>query len=113
MSTIFFIGSNSFNQYDMSLPGDISSEPISIQNLSGYSVQTSWSGASNTDARVLTEASNDKVNWVTIDVSVLSTASGSNLLNVENAMYQWIRNTFDKNSETTGILTVSVCGKTP
>lgn len=107
---IFALGAKPFDAYAMSAVGDLSFT-FDIRGIVGYSVHTFWSGASATDADVLIQGSNDGTNFVTIDTVDIGAAAGAELFNVERGMYQYIRIYFDKNSETTGSLTVALCGK--
>jgi len=108
---IFVNGKSLFTNYSMATAGDLSSEVIDIRNAIGYSVQTRWSGAGATDALVLIQGSNDGTNFVSVSSVLVGAASGANLLNVERAMYKFMRVVFDKNSETTGTLNVDLCVK--
>jgi len=108
--TAFTLGTTPFSQYSIA-SGNSISDNISIEKISGYSVQINWSGASNTTATVEVQASNDGINFITIDTTTLDVASDDKLLNVERAMYRFIRINFTQNSETTGTLNVVLGGK--
>lgn len=105
------IGNKLFNNYSMATAGDLASSVVEIKTITGFAVHVVWSGASATDADVLTQGSNDGVNFVTVDTCDIGAASGQKLINIERAMYSYVRVFFDKNSETTGTLSVTLSGK--
>jgi len=106
----FLLGEKPFDSYLMSQPDD-KSYTFDIRSLIGYSVHTYWTGASTTTSSIIIQASNDQTSWVTVDTVNIDTVAGSDLLNVERAMYQWMRIYYIKGAETSGLLTVSLCGK--
>lgn len=107
----FANGEKLFNNYAMSTSGDANSAIVDMREIIGYSVQVVWSGASATNAACLIKASNDGINFVEVASIAIDAASGNSLVNVERAMYAFLMLTFDKNSETTGLLTAQLCGK--
>lgn len=109
-SQAFLLGEKPFDSYSMSLSGD-RSYIFDIRSLIGFSVHTYWTGASTTTSSIIIQASNDLNSWITVDTVEINAATGADLLNVERAMYQWMRIYYSKGSETSGLLTVSLCGK--
>lgn len=108
---IFRFNPTVFNSYAMATSGDATSGAFEIKELVGFSVQVRWSGASATDADVLIQGSNDGINFSPVSTINIGAASGSVMYNLERAMFSHIRVVFDKNSETTGLLTVILAGK--
>jgi uncharacterized phosphosugar-binding protein len=105
------LGNKLFDNYSMANAGNFNSSVIEIKTITGYAVHVIWSGASATDANFLLQASNDGLNWVTIDTTIINAASGQKLINIERAMYSYVRARFVKNSETSGTLSAILSGK--
>lgn len=94
---------------DMS--SNITGDVINIQNVKGYAVQFIWTGASPVGELDI-EASNDGETFTSILDSTLEVAanSGDYLVNVENALYGYIRVVYTSTSGS-GDLTCFVNGQ--
>lgn len=93
----------------INMNADTTSEIIELQRVTCYAVQSIWSGASGTLVMTV-EASNDRVNFTSVDSYSISSSSGSRLLNVEKAGYAYIRIVLDQTGGG-GTLSVHVNGK--
>lgn len=74
-----------------------------------YSVQSVWTGTSPI-GNLLTQASNDNINWTTIDTLALTGNSGTYIYNSPLAGYAYVQITYTFTSGT-GSLTSTLCGK--
>ena len=84
---------------------------VAIQGLSCYAVQSSWAGFnSDASARIVTQGSNDNVNWTQVDSVTPSGTTGSYLLNVEKAGYRFVQVSYTQTSGV-GTLTTTISGK--
>ena len=82
-----------------------------IQGLTCYAIQSVWTGFnSDSSARIVTQGSNDGVNWTQVDSVTPSGATGSYLLNVEKAGYRFVQVSYTQSSGT-GTLTTTISGK--
>lgn len=95
----------------VSMASGTTSSSINIQNITCYAIQCYWTGFSAGGSETIyTEASNDDVNYTTIDAFIPSGTSNSNMLNVEKAGYRFVRIRYVPNGGT-GTLSVTVSGK--
>jgi hypothetical protein len=74
------------------------------------SVQMIWSGADGFDARLIPQASNDKVNWCNLlpstQIKKVDETDGCQLYQLIDIGYKYYRVKFEKNSNATGLMTI-------
>lgn len=91
---------------------------INIRQIIGYSVHFYWANGTGTNGTLIVEATNDNLDAtpVTPTYSIIAstnvtTVSGDWMLNVERAMYSYIRLRWVPSSGTGGILTAKASTK--
>ena len=100
-----------FDALDMSTV-DIASDTQSIQSITCYAVQAYWdSFTGNGTERIITEGSNDAINWSTLDSFIPTGTTNSRMLNVEKAGYAYVRIHYTCDGGAVGNLTTRLSGK--
>lgn len=74
---------------------DATSEAENVNNVTCIAIQSIWTGFGGA-VTCYTEASNDGVNFTTVDSYSLSGVSGTRMLNIEKAGYAWIRARYEQ-----------------
>ena len=103
LDSIFTNGEKPFDNYNVTL-GNLTSSVFDLRQSIGYAVQVAWSGVTGSGATLVVEIGNDGVNYQELQTYTLSTSTGNNILNVERAMYQWVRLRFVAGSISAGLL---------
>jgi hypothetical protein len=74
------------------------------------SVQMIWTGADGFDARLIPQASNDKDNWCNLlsstQIKKVDATDGCQLYHLPDIGYKFYRIFFEKNSNSTGLMTI-------
>ena len=104
----------------VSLGSDITSGPIDVKHLKGFSIIAAWTGDAQGTLKL--EASNSDYSdpnrvpsapiWTDITgSSVTVNGAGENGWNVTDAFYAYVRIVFTRVSSTTGTITAEACAK--
>jgi hypothetical protein len=103
---MFRINVKVFEQVSMGV--SLMSQVIDISEVVGYCVHAIWSGTPT--GQIITEGSNDGVNFVSVNQQNTAGAAGQHLLNVEHQHYRYVRIRFNRVSGS-GLLDCYVSGK--
>lgn len=103
----------------VSLSAQQTSHYINIRDIVGYAVHFSWANGSGTIGTLIVEATNDNLEdaylitpvYSIIASAAVTTNSGDWLLNVERAMYSYIRLRWVPSAGTGGTLTAKTSSK--
>lgn len=94
------------------MTGDLNSDAININEVSNFAIQGFYSAFGGVQSAVLNiQASCDGTNFVTINSTSITTASGSFIYNASNVGYSHVRANFDWSTGTGGSLTVILNAK--
>jgi hypothetical protein len=97
---------------DQSMSADFTTPYSIVHGWDNGSLVMSWTGASSTTALLLPEASNDAVNWckliATSQAKKVDDVAGCQMYLFSFFSYKYFRFRFSKQSETTGLMTVSL-----
>jgi hypothetical protein len=87
-------------------------DAISIQSLTCYAVQTSWTGLTVSGGEsIATWSSNDGEIWSVEDNFIPAGTTGNRMLNVEKAGYRFVKIVYTPGPSTVGTLLVTISGK--
>jgi hypothetical protein len=104
---IFLMNSPVLNGADISLsPSAI----VDISTVSGYCVHAIWPSGSSPTGNLVISASNDGINFVSLDTTALGGTAGQRLYNVEGAHYRFVEVSVAYTSGS-GTITAYVSGK--
>ncbi len=82
-----------------------------IRNCVGYAAQFVWTDGSSTSASVVVQGSLDDTTYTDISSFNITTTSGSALINVERAMYTFVRFVFTRTGGTGGTISGKISVK--
>lgn len=97
----------------VAMTADRTSDAISVNQLVCGAIQCVWTGTPA--GNIIVQASCDPVsptNWIAIDTEAAGGAAGSNLVQLADIGYEWVRVFYDFSSST-GALTVRASFKGP
>lgn len=95
---------------DASMGADVTSTVKDISECTCVAVQGVWSAGSSPVGNMILQASLDDVTYSDISTLAVSGNSGSNLFNVDNPGYRYLRLFYDRTSGS-GTLNVRISGK--
>lgn len=93
---LFVINKKVFDQQSMAT--NLTSEVLDLSEVVGFCVHAIWDGAAT--GQIITEGSNDSVNFVAVNTQNTAGAAGQLLLNVEHQHYRYLRIRYVRSSGT-------------